>query len=622
MVPASEPVSTPSGLLVLFSRDEVLTRELPARLEQLAPDLEVHVARSLEALGKHLSSVRADITVLDVAGESLVSLRAFLSQREEERGLTLVIDREDDAERRPELLAAGVVGVLSGQEVRVESVAAAVQGIVRAGDGSRLETERHYHDILEASSDGIFVLVGGVFQYANASFAAFLGDTPDGLVGQRRLIDFVAPTERAGAAEDLARVEVSSGVRELHELTLQAHGRASRFEVSLRASVVNGRRGLVGVARDVTTSRHLQEEIERARRRVAQVERLRALGELAAGVAHDFNNTVGTILGRVLVAKQKLARGESATDDLAVIELAGQNAVAVVRRIEEFARPTGTDTWQDVDLGAIIQEAAALADAGLPAGVRLEVDVKPSPRVQGNGTELREVVQNLLRNALDAVGERGHVRARCFAADGKTIVEVEDDGPGIPPAVQEHMFEPFFTTKGERGTGLGLSICNWIVRRHDAQMQVTSAPGQGTRFRLVFAPFVASPRRAARVDKQALTVLVVDDDGTVAEMLKDMLSLLGHTVLAVTDPCVAAQLLGERSVDLMITDLDLPGMTGWQLARQVRDLQPGIMVGLVTGWPLGASDHELTARGVDFVLAKPFSGDALQASIEKLRRTR
>jgi CheY-like chemotaxis protein len=124
------------------------------------------------------------------------------------------------------------------------------------------------------------------------------------------------------------------------------------------------------------------------------------------------------------------------------------------------------------------------------------------------------------------------------------------------------------------------------------------------------------------VDKQALTVLVVDDDGTVAEMLKDMLSLLGHTVLAVTDPCVAAQLLGERSVDLMITDLDLPGMTGWQLARQVRDLQPGIMVGLVTGWPLGASDHELTARGVDFVLAKPFSGDALQASIEKLRSTR
>jgi PAS domain S-box-containing protein len=607
------------GLGVVLSTDDDLVRALPEACGREGANFEFHVVRTLDALAAHLQSLQPDLLLLDLLSLSPREVAAAMTSELINLFPVIVMD-DAAASHRAAALARGSVAYLGGARRSVDEVANAAVCALRTARLSSHTDERcrHYQDIIEASGDGIFVLVDGTFKFVNPAFAAALGKEPSALIGVCRFVDFVEPGEQRRVAEDLARVEVGSPARELVDATLlAATGQHVRFEIAARTSVVEGQRALVGIARDVTTALELQEEIERARKRAAQVERLRALGELAAGVAHDFNNTVGTILGRVELARQKLARNENLADDVAVIETAARNAAAIIRRIKEFSRPTGADTWQDVDIGAVVRDAATLVQTQVSAGIELAVHVAATPLIQGNGTELREVFLNLLRNALDAVGGHGHVVVRCFAEEDKTVVVVEDDGQGMTPAVQQRIFEPFFTTKGDKGTGLGLSVSHWILRRHDAQIHLQSEPGKGTTFRITFAPFHAPPRATAGGKSSGLTVLVVDDDPAVGDVVHDLLEERGHHVLVVTHPGAAAQVLGETHADILITDLDLPGMSGWQLAQKVRQIQPGIIVGLITGWSLGVPENELKARGVDFVLAKPFSGDALALALER-----
>jgi PAS domain S-box-containing protein len=603
----------PSTLVVLLSRDPELAEALPPRLSHLEGNLEVHVVRSREALLEHLATVRPDVMLLD-ADQPIDTLESLAGDDLLSQAPLVILDGHG---RDLSAMHGEVVG--RGPEHAV----AVAQALVRASRGSLRfeETLQHYRDILDASSDGIFVLTGEVFGYVNPSFARSLEVVPEVLTRRRGLIEFVVEADKERVREELSRVDAAGGRRELIEMSLtDGRGRVARFEVACRSSIVEGGRAIVGVARDVTAAHELQTEIERARKRAAQVERLRALGELAAGVAHDFNNTLSTIMGRLEVARNKLARGERVEEDLDVIEAAGKNAAAVVERVREFSRPTGTDTWQDVDLAAVVRDSAELVRTRVPRGVSLVVESDPTPVIQGNGAELREVLLNLLRNALDALEPGGTVAVRSFEEDGNAVVVVEDDGRGMSESVQQRIFEPFFTTKGDKGTGLGLSVSHWILRRHDAQIKLQSEPGKGTTFRLVFAPF-APPKLRERLPTSpgGLSILVVDDDQTVAEMMRDLLAEHGHEVTVVNHPSEAAQALGKSPADLLITDLDLPGMSGWQLARKVRELQPEILVGVVTGWHLGATEEELRARGVDFVLAKPFNVDALRRAVEKAR---
>ncbi len=604
---------TASTLVVLLSRDAELSHRLPEALRQLDAGVEVHVVRELQALGQHLKSVRPDALVLDCDALGSKSLTP-LGQQELLLAAPVILLGEPPDELAGTALVRDALAIVAR---RLDGLAQALLSVCRGIElPSRVEEARqHYHDILEASSDGIFVLVGGVFRYVNTSFATALGQSPEQLVGQRSLLDFVAEAQRPSVEEELARIVVGAGRRELLEATLVTASGSGVFEIACRTSVVDGRRALVGVARDVTVARQLQDEIERARRRAAQVERLRALGELAAGVAHDFNNAISTVLGRLGRVRDKLSRGEAVADDLDTMQSAAQHAAATVQRIREFSRPTGSDTWQDIDLTTIVRDAVGYVSTRVPDGVVFDIDLGATPRIQGNATELREVVQNLLSNALDAVGQAGKVAVRCFAEDGKAVLVIADDGEGMSEAVQRRIFEPFFTTKAEHGTGLGLSVSHWILRRHDAQLHLQSEPGTGTVFRIVFSPVATAMLRRARPKKEALTVLVVDDDRSVAEMMCDLLSDEGHEVTVVHHPSEAAQMLGMRRADLMITDLDLPGMSGWQLARKVRELQPDILVGIITGWAVDASEAELHSRGVDFVLAKPFTVEALQRAL-------
>jgi signal transduction histidine kinase/CheY-like chemotaxis protein len=369
------------------------------------------------------------------------------------------------------------------------------------------------------------------------------------------------------------------------------------------------------VGRFVFTAR-LHEELDRGRQRAAQVERLRALGEMAAGVAHDFNNALAIILGRaqlLLEGAEAPARGA-----LELVVKAAQDAARTVRRIQEFTRRATLRPREAVDLSAVVRDViemtrARWADQAEARGIRYEVSAEggPVPLVLGDAADLREALTNLVFNALDAMPDGGRLALRTRAEGTRVRCEVADTGVGMAEAVRERAFEPFFTTKQEKGSGLGLSIVYGIVTRLGGEITVVSSPGVGSTF-VLWLP-TAGGRLAVAVGGPAAPrtapgarVLVVDDEAEVRSALADILLLEGHTPVACADGAHALRALEAEVFDAVLTDLGMPGLSGWDVARAAKQLQPTTPVVLVTGWGDSLDGADARRHGVDYVLPKPF----------------
>jgi GAF domain-containing protein/CheY-like chemotaxis protein/anti-sigma regulatory factor (Ser/Thr protein kinase) len=361
--------------------------------------------------------------------------------------------------------------------------------------------------------------------------------------------------------------------------------------------------------------RAAHEQLARSQATLVQNERLRALGEMAAGVAHDFNNLLAVILGRteLLLARTEdpyLRRG------LAEVRRAASDGASTVRRIQNFTGTRRTRPAGRVALGDVVREIVELTRVrwrdeaqrrGVPYEVTVEGDVPP---IAGHSHELREVFTNLLNNALDAMPDGGRCAFRLSADEDTAIVEVEDTGCGMTPEVSARMFEPFFTTKGAEGSGLGLAVSWGIVTALGGTIAVRSAPGRGTclTVRLPIPDAVPADASVAPTPRSGAPaqILVIDDDASVRAVLTDMLTEAGHMVTPAESGRQGLALCETRRFDLVITDLSMPGMSGWDVVAALERQRPGTAVGLVTGWGEQV-DPELAARHqLRFVLAKPF----------------
>jgi signal transduction histidine kinase len=227
----------------------------------------------------------------------------------------------------------------------------------------------------------------------------------------------------------------------------------------------------------------------RLQERLRQAEKLRALGEVAAGIAHNFNNTLATILGRTQLMAYQPGNLEALQKSLAIIEKVAEDGTAMVRRIQEFAKKTATSAFRPTDLGQVVQEAVEATqllwkDQAQRRGRRVEVvmDLGRVPAVHGRAAELREVLTNLILNAVDAMPEGGRLTLRTGQRGGRAYMEVSDTGMGMSEEVRQRIFEPFFTTKGAKGTGLGLSASQTLIKGHGGEIEVQSEVGQGTTF--------------------------------------------------------------------------------------------------------------------------------------------
>jgi signal transduction histidine kinase/ActR/RegA family two-component response regulator len=467
--------------------------------------------------------------------------------------------------------------------------------------------------LMTTLQNGVVALRGSAIEWANPAFWGLVLGSEEPLPRDRDLLKWVAPSEQAALRRYLENTSSPSSTFQLQLLSSQNITHPVEFHFSHPDSQNQKRR--VGMLREFHGP--LQDS-EESRHRAAHSLRLRSLGEVAAGVAHDFNNTLTTILGRLTMAKQKLYNQEPIHNDLAVMEAAAQSARDLVMRVRDFSRPASLKKTQEtINLGLLLEESLLFTQTQVPATVSVEKDLHPVPLIRGNRSELLEVFVNLLNNALDAVHTEGVIRLSCFKEGESVVILIQDDGVGMAPQTQERLFEPFFSTRAEQGSGLGLSVSHWILRRHDARISVESEEGRGTQFRLVF-PLEAGDIKPKTLKAAPLSIVVVDDDSNVAEVIKDLLEDDHHSVSVVTELDKMQHFKCETPPDLVITDLDLAGTSGWDLARSVRYLYPETVIGLITGWPLNASEEELRIRGIDFALNKPFTSHALNKVLERL----
>ena len=361
-------------------------------------------------------------------------------------------------------------------------------------------------------------------------------------------------------------------------------------------------------------------------------ERLSALGTMAAGIAHDFNNALTLILGYsdLMLSGTKGKPPGPEIAQLHAITTAAQDAAQIVRRLREFHRPDdGAETRVVLNLNQLIEQAVSLTrprwkDDTRSRGVAVDVkcELGELPPASGDPAELREMLTNLVFNAVDAMPQGGTITIRTCLDDGELSLRVADTGTGMSEETRRRCLEPFFTTKGDRGTGLGLSAVYGIIERHGGMMDIESDLGQGTCF-CIRLPAASGQEVAANpgADQAAVDcsgirrILVVDDQPIILELLQQQLREDGHEIATANDGHEALGKLAAGTFDLLLTDQSMPGMTGEELAVAAREKYPDLAVILLTGF--GGSnldtDHELP--GVDMVLGKPATQVDLRRAI-------
>jgi len=374
--------------------------------------------------------------------------------------------------------------------------------------------------------------------------------------------------------------------------------------------------------------RRAMEDLRTTQTRVVEGETLRAVGQMASGMAHHVNNLLAVISGRTQLLLARFTQPEIRRP-LEIIQRSTFDAADVVRRVLGFTAIQPVTAQAAVDLNEVVREVVELTrprwrDEAQMHAIALDVSLELGdiPRVAGEAPALREVIMNLLFNAIDAMPESGTIRIATWAADDWAYCSITDTGGGMSEDVRRRAFEPFFTTKGPKGTGLGLSVSHGIVQRHGGELSLRDNEPAGTVVTIRLPQSVSSAVGAPPAPTPLgppLRVLVIDDEVTVREALADTLADEGHTVIqAASGKEGLARLSGGARVDVVITDLGMPDMTGWDVARGVRTQFPGLPVGLVTGWAVALQMSDEERRAVDFVIAKPYTVDALRLALAPL----
>ncbi|MCC6650007.1 MAG: GAF domain-containing protein, partial [Candidatus Eisenbacteria bacterium] len=366
------------------------------------------------------------------------------------------------------------------------------------------------------------------------------------------------------------------------------------------------------------------DELRQTQAQLVQSAKLNALGEMAGGVAHDFNNILAAILGRTQLLLQTSTDGELRRQ-LSVIEQAALDGAHTVRRVQEFTRVRQDERFETIDINQVLLGVLELTRPAWESGAKrrgVQVDVhlelQANLPTAGNASELREVFTNLVLNAIDAMPEGGGLWLASENGADVVRVHLRDSGVGMDEDTRAKIFDPFFTTKEIKGTGLGLSVAYGIVSRHRGTIEVNSEPGVGTVFTLEFpVGAIESDQRPtdATVPPERLRALVVDDEETVLEVLVDLLAAMGMEVTRAHGGPTGIEALRNHTFDVVFTDLGMPEVNGWEVALAARALEPSPAVVLVTGWGFQLEEEAAASRGVDLVMAKPFSWEDVENAL-------
>ena len=544
----------------------------------------------------------------------------------------------------------------------------------KQAEAAQRESEARYRDAAEAAG-GFICDLSTDFRYTYVSDAAetllgyaaheMLGRTPD---------HFMPAGESDRIQTSLAQHQREDGsVRGLECRVVTKSGaicwmQMSRIPLRDHHGVVTGHRGTWF---DITARKQAEAAHAEIEAQLRESQKMQAIGTLAGGIAHDFNNIIAAILGNVALARDDLMPASPAQASLGEIHKAASRARDLVKQILAFSRRQHTD-YQQVDLGPVVNEAAAMLRATLPARASIQVHRAPNtPAVLADASQMLQVLVNLVTNAMQALGEQpGHVRIGLDAAEpdeallarhpslrafqkrhleGAVRLTVSDDGPGMDQATLARIFEPFFTTKPvDQGTGLGLAVVHGIVQGHKGEIVVDSEPGVQTRFTVLLpacptpadkasdppsrnaeslvAP-TAHPARHGGVATSSMSagphIIYIDDDESLLLLLKRLLERRGYRVSAYHDQRSALDVIRDdpAGVDLVLSDYNMPGMSGLDVARCVRAIRPDLPVAIASGFIDEALSTQAADAGVRNLIFKAISVDEFCSAIAALLPT-
>ena len=505
-----------------------------------------------------------------------------------------------------------------------------------------LATQGELEATLAAIPDLLFEMsLDGTYHRIHSPRHDVLYTTPDRFIG-RKVADRLPAdaTEVIMKALEQANVHgFSTGLQ--YQLTVPKG--PSWFELSVSRKPVPGGElpRFIMLVRDITERKHAEHERAALELQLREAQKMESIGTLAGGIAHDFNNILAAILGNVALAREDAAAGQPVLASLEQINRAGLRARNLVQQILAFSRRDQL-AFSAQTLGPVVQETLALLRATLPANVRLEALLPPAPlTVRGNSTQLQQVLMNLCTNAWHALPEQGgrveigvertsvlHPDVAEKAHGEWVHVWVRDNGRGMDDATRLRIFDPFFTTKpvGE-GTGLGLSVVHGIVRAHEGAIAVDTAPGRGTTFHLYFpahddtsAESSLAPAGDVVARGAGQRVLYVDDDEVMVVLVDSLLQRAGFRVTVSTDATDAlAQVRAQPGAfDLVVTDFNMPRLSGLEVARQIGQLRPDLPVVLSSGYISESLRGQALKAGVRALLQKENTFEELVDLVQRL----
>ncbi len=364
-------------------------------------------------------------------------------------------------------------------------------------------------------------------------------------------------------------------------------------------------------------------KLKESQKKLIQTEKMRALGIASAGVAHQFNNILSAILARAQLLYQKIDDPEIRRN-LEIIEKASLGGAEIVRRLLGFSRFEEKGKLEIVDINHSIEEALQLTEfkwrneaEAMGKIIEIKRELGDGVFVKGNSAELREVIVNLILNSVEAIEKNGYISIISSSSGNRVLIEVKDNGKGIPPYQLDKVFDPFFTTKGVSGTGLGLSFVYGIVKKHKGEVKINSEVGKGTTVSIYFPKAKGKLKEKEKIEEEKIPmrILVIEDEEYVIDLIEEILKINGHYVSLARTGMEGLSKFEKEKFDLVMTDLGMPGISGWEVAEKVREKDQNIRIGFITGWNIRGEIERLKRLGINFVITKPFKIEDILSAI-------